>query len=186
MKLGIIIGSTREGRISHHFAQAVADSANKMDEVAAEVMDLRDYDLPIFNEAISPKYNPDRRVSGGVRQWLDGLSEQDAYVVVSPEYNRSISGALKNALDYIAHEVDNKPFALISHGSFNGGFALAELRVVVPELGGVTIPGMIGMPYGSFDGEGNFTGDADNFGERITGLLSELKKYSDALFGMRS
>lgn len=181
MKLGIIIGSTRQGRTSQHLAKIVADQAAKTEGVEATVIDLREFGLPIFDEAISPKYNPNRQVSGPAKDWLDVLAAQEAFVLVSPEYNRSIPGVLKNAFDYIAYEVKDKPFALMSHGSYNGGFALASLRAIVPELGGVTIPAMIGIPYGQFDENGAYTADLVGLTGRIAGLLGDLARYSDAL-----
>lgn len=177
MKLGIIIGSIREGRVTSHLAKMVEAQANKLDGVETTVIDLRDYDLPMFNEAISPKYNPNREVTGVAKSWLDTLAAQDAYVVVSPEYNRSIPGVLKNAFDYVAHEMDKKPSALVSHGSFNGGFALGHLRTIMPELGSFTIPSFIGIPYGSFDETGSYTGDADSLNQRIDGLLRSLAQH---------
>ena len=181
MKLGIIIGSVRESRVSQHIAEAIAKRAEARDGVEVSMLDLKTYNLPVFNEAISPKYNPDRKPEGAAKEWLDALAGVDALVIVSPEYNRSVSGALKNALDYIAYEVSHKPVALASHGSYSGAYALTNLRTIVPELGGVTIPLFISLPYGQFDAEGNFSGDQQEFDSHTDNVLEELHKYSDAL-----
>ncbi len=186
MKLGIIIGSIREGRSSQHLAALVEKQANNLDGVETTVLDLRDFNLPMFNEAISPKYNPNRRTNTEGKKWLDALSAQDAFVIVSPEYNRAVPGVLKNAFDYIAHEVNDKPFALISHGSYNGGFTLANLRVMVPELGGISIPAMIGIPYGQFDEKGTYIGDESTLTGRIDSQLADLRRYSEALMSVRN
>lgn len=185
MKLGIITGSTRQGRQTGHLADIVTAQAKKLSDTEVKVLDLREYDLPMFDEAISPKYNPNRQPSEPVKQWLDDLTACDAFVLVSPEYNRAIPGVLKNAFDHIAHEVNDKPFALISHGSYSGGFALAALRVIVPELGGISIPHMIGLPYGPFDQSGAYTGDLAALTDRLDAQLADLQRYSDTLASVR-
>ena len=185
MKLAVITGSIRQGRVTHGLAQDISKRAAELGGVEVTNVDLKDLDLPFFDEAISPKFNPDRKTEGAVKQWLDALATADAYVLVSPEYNKSIPGALKNAIDFIAYEVSNKPVALASHGSSNGGYSLGQLRIIVSELGGVTIPRFIGLPYGSYDSEGNFSGDVESHQGQIDGLLTQLKQYSDALASVR-
>jgi NAD(P)H-dependent FMN reductase len=123
MKLAVIIGSTREGRKTPAQAKWAANTAKEMDGVDAELVDLRDYPMPFFNEAISPRYNPERQVSPEVKPWLSKLEEFDAYIFVTPEYNHSITGVLKNALDYLTWEFVHKPGAVISHGSAGGARA---------------------------------------------------------------
>lgn len=185
MKLAVITGSVRQSRVSNHLAEAIVDRAEQMDGVEVSHIDLKDLDLPMFDEPISPKYNQNRETTGAVKQWLDALSDADGYVIVSPEYNKSISGALKNAFDYIAHEVKHKPFGLASHGSANGAYAIANLRVIVPELGGVSTPRFIGLPYASYDADGNYSGDAGERDQQIDGLVSQVRDYADALADLR-
>lgn len=185
MKLGIITGSMREGRVSGHIASVVVERAKSVDGVEVVELDLKELNLPFFDEAISPKYNPDRSVTGPAKTWLDALADVDAVVVVSPEYNRSISGVLKNAFDFIAHEVKHKPFGLVSHGSYGGAYALSQLRTIVPELGGVTIPRFVSIPYGRFDADGNMNEGSEETKSHIDGLLEELRAYSDALADLR-
>lgn len=185
MKLGIITGSLRQGRVTKHLADDIAKRVAQLDGVEVKQLDLMELNLPMFDEAISPKFNPDRQVSGSVKQWLDTLAEVDAVVVVSPEYNKSISGALKNAFDFIAHEVNHKPFAIAAHGSSRGAFAVAELRVIIPELGGISIPHYAGLSYSPYDSDGSYKGDASEKDALIDNLLAELRKYSDALVAVR-
>ncbi len=101
MKLQIIIGSTRPGRQSDRLAKWVANEAKNLPDTTAELVDLADYELPMFDEAVSPQFNPDRKPSEPVKKWLDKLAGADAFVLVTPEYNRSYSAVLKNALDYV-------------------------------------------------------------------------------------
>lgn len=147
MKLAIIIGSTRQGRVSDRLARWVKHEAEKKPGFDATILDLRDYDLPFFDEALPPQYNQNRETSGGVKKWLNDLEEQDAYIIVTPEYNRSIPGVLKNAIDYIGYEIKGKPVGIATHGSTNGAQAVAHLRGIIPGALGFTVPTFVGFGY---------------------------------------
>ena len=138
MKLAVIVGSTRQGRQTDKLAKWVAKEIAKHADV--EVLDLRDYPMPFLDEAISPRYNPDRHADAETKKWLDKTAEFDGYAVVTPEYNRSTSAVLKNALDVLDHQWDDKPVALVGHGSSGGAQAIANLRMAFPGVGVVTIP----------------------------------------------
>jgi NAD(P)H-dependent FMN reductase len=137
-KIAVIIGSTREGRQTDKLAKWAAKEVGNKAEVT--LLDLRDYPLPFINEAISPRYNPERQPEPATKKWLETLAPFDAYVIVTPEYNRSMPGVLKNAIDVIGHEMDDKPVALIAHGSTGGAQSVATLRIALPAVGVVTIP----------------------------------------------
>lgn len=138
MKIAVIIGSVRQGRLSDRLAKWVADEVGKLTDV--EIIDLKDYPLPFMDEPISPRYNPERSPVPEVKKWLDKVAEFDGYVIVTPEYNRSMSGVLKNAIDFLDYQMDNKPVALVGHGSSGGAQAVATLRMALPGVGAVTIP----------------------------------------------
>jgi len=137
-KIAVIIGSTREGRVTDKLAKWVAVEAGKLADV--EILDLKDYPMPFFAEAVSPRYNPERAPAPAVQKWLDKVAEFDGYAIVTPEYNRSMSAVLKNAIDAIAYETENKPVALVAHGSAGGAQAVASLRIALPGIGAVVIP----------------------------------------------
>lgn len=137
-KIAIITGSTRQGRVTDRLATWVAEEVKKNSEV--EVIDLKDYQLPFFEEAVSPRYNPERAPEGVVKQWLDKIAEFDGYVLVTPEYNRATSGVLKNALDFLDYQMEQKPVALVGHGTTGGAQAVGNLRNALPGVGAVTIP----------------------------------------------
>jgi NAD(P)H-dependent FMN reductase len=138
MKIAVVIGSVRESRVTDRLAKWVNDEASKVAEV--ETIDLKDYPMPFLDEAISPRYNPERTPKPEVKRWLDKIAEFDGYVLVTPEYNRSTSGVLKNAIDYLAYEMEKKPVALVGHGSSGGAQAIANLRMALPGVGAVTVP----------------------------------------------
>ncbi len=191
MKLGIIIGSTRDGRSTDRAAKWAATVAGTLDDVEVTTIDLREYDLPMFNEAISPQYNPERRTEGVVKQWLEALAAQDAVIVVTPEYNRSIPGVLKNAFDYVAYELDRKPVGIIAHGSANGAQAISHLRGIIPGMLAVSVPRAVFVPVagGAFDESGVLNADlAKNpYGPAgaLTAMLTDLVEYSKALATIR-
>lgn len=188
MKIGIIIGSVRQGRVSGKMANWIAAALKERDGVEVELIDLLDYKLPLFDEAISPQYNPDRKPQGVVKQWLDKLAEQDAYVIVTPEYNRSISGALKNAIDYVAYEMAKKPVALAAHGSTEGAQAVVQLRGIMPGVLAVTTPVFIGLPYMTamnMADDGSFEDEGDMRAKQLAGVLDDFLWYAEALKAAR-
>lgn len=137
-KIAVVVGSIREGRVTDVLAKWVAVEAKKFADV--EVLDMRDYPMPFFAEAISPRYNPDRKPEPAVQKWLDKIAEFDGYVIVTPEYNRSTSAVLKNAIDFLDYQMEKKPVALVGHGTSGGAQAIANLRMALPGVGAVTVP----------------------------------------------
>lgn len=192
MKVQIINGSIRPGRVTERVAQWVSNEAVKLEGVTVEIIDLKDYPLPLFDEAVSPQYNPERQPEGAVKEWLSKLAEADAYVVVSPEYNRSIPGPMKNALDYIDYQLKHKPVALVTHGSTGGAQAMANYRVVLPQLYAVTVPEPTFITGAaqiiSEDGVLDETVKANPYGPHnaLQGTLASLLWYGNALAAARS
>jgi len=137
-KIAVVIGSVRTDRQSDKLAKWVSDEVSKVAQV--ETLDLKDYPMPFMDEAISPRYNPERQPAPEVQKWLDKVAEFDGYVLVTPEYNRSTSAVLKNAIDYLDYQMEKKPVALVGHGSAGGAQAIANLRMVLPGVGAVTVP----------------------------------------------
>ena len=137
-KIAVIVGSTREGRMTDKLATWAAREVAKKAEV--EVLDLREYPMPFFDEPISPRYNPQRQAEPAVQKWLDKIAEFDGYVAVTPEYNRTTTAVLKNAIDVLDYQMENKPVAIVAHGSSGGAQAVASLRMAFPGVGAVTLP----------------------------------------------
>lgn len=131
-KIGIIISSTRDSRFGDKPAQWIYNAASARDDLEVELIDLRDYDLPFFNEVASNMYAPTQN-SEGVR-WQQKLAEFDGYIYVVAEYNHSITAALKNALDYAYNEWTRKPAAYVGYGSVGAARAVEQLRLINVEL----------------------------------------------------
>lgn len=192
MKLAIVVGSTRQNRQTLKEAKWVAKEADAMEGVAAQLVDLSDYPMPFFNEPMSPRYNPNREIDPAAKKWLDALEPFDAYVFVTPEYNHSITGVLKNALDYVTSELIHKPAAVVSHGSVGGARAAVMLKEILSESRAVVIPAGVafsGVSEG-IDDEGNLDekikANPYGPGAALQGMLQDLKWYSDALAEARS
>lgn len=140
IKLQIIIGATRPARVTDRAAKWALHEAQQMEGVEAELVDMVDYPMPFFNEDISPQFNPDRKPEPAVKKWLDKVAEADAYIIVTPEYNRSTSAVIKNALDFLDFQFAKKPVGLVAHGSTGGAQAVGQLRGMLPGVLAVSVP----------------------------------------------
>ena len=131
-KIAIIIGSTRDVRYGIKPAQWVYDTASKREDMDVELVDLRDFPLPFFNEKASNAWVPTENEVG--QRWQKKVAEFDGYIFVTPEYNRSTSAALKNALDFSYPEWNRKPAAMVGYGSVGAARAVEHLRTIAVEL----------------------------------------------------
>jgi NAD(P)H-dependent FMN reductase len=132
IRIGIILGSTRPNRNGEQVARWVYDNAALRTDAEFELVDLRDYPLPHLDEPLPPslgQYQNDH-----TRQWADKIASFDGFVMVTPEYNHSTSGVLKNAIDYLYAEWNNKAVGFVSYGAVGGARAAEHLRLVAGEL----------------------------------------------------
>ncbi|MGK2349162.1 NADPH-dependent FMN reductase [Actinomyces sp. W5033] len=129
-RIAVITGSVRPASVGVPVAQWVADKASTVEGVEATVLNLADFNLPMFVEDVAPAVRP--ATDPAAVRWNEALAAYDAYVFVTPEYNRSIPGALKNAIDFITPSVlEHKAVGLVSY-SFGSGFRPIEaLRVIL-------------------------------------------------------
>ncbi len=135
LKIKVIVGSTREGRFSEKLLPWITEAIDTQDGIECEVLDLRDYEIPYYDNAGSPKYVKDGNYSNEtVVALAKKINEADAFLVIAPEYNHGYSAVLKNVLDSIYSEWNQKPVGFVSYGSVGGGRAVEQLRQVVVEL----------------------------------------------------
>lgn len=175
----VIAGSTREGRFSDKAASWIAEELKKRDGVVVEILDLRDYDMPFFNEPVSPSFKQEPYKNEVVARFTKKIAEGDAFVIVTPEYNHGTSGVLKNALDWVYQEWNNKPVAFVSYGSVGGARAVEQLRLNTIELqmapirNAVHIPGEQYFPvlFGQVDAGKLFSLQREKSEAMITQLL---------------
>lgn len=192
MKLAVVLGSTRPNRQSLKFAQWINKTALENTDIESKIVDLVDFPLPLFDEAISPRYNPNREVSLDVQKWLEVIKNFDAYIFVTPEYNHSIPAVLKNALDYLTWELKHKPVTVASHGSVGGARAALHLKEILSESQAAVIPNNLAVVGMSdiIDQEGvlDASAKANPYGPQaqLDRMIGELKWYSDALVAARA
>ncbi len=132
LKIAIILGSTRPGRNGEAVAHWVYDIANKRHDAEFELVDIAEYDLPLLNEPVPPSMG--QYTHPHTKVWAAKIASFDAYVFVTPEYNHSTSAALKNAIDYLYKEWNNKAAGFVSYGSAMGTRAVEHLRLIMAEL----------------------------------------------------
>lgn len=190
VSIKVISGSTREGRFSNKAAAWIADELRKQEGVTVEVLDLIEYEMPFFNESVSPSYKQTPYTNEAVARFTAKIAEGDAYVLVSPEYNHSTTGVLKNALDWVYQEWNRKPVAFVSYGSVGGARAVEQLRLIAVELqmaptrNAVHIPGEQYFPvlFGKGTPEELFAG----MSEKAELMITELMWWTHALKDARS
>lgn len=140
LKIGIIIGSTRPTRVGADVGKWVYEFCKNRSDTEAEfeLIDIKDYDLPLLDEPVPPsmatEYTKDH-----TKKWSSKIDELDAYIFVSPEYNHSTSGALKNAIDFLYKEWNDKAAGFVAYGSLGGTRAVEHLRLIMAEVQVATV-----------------------------------------------
>src|SRR5918993_6088749 len=137
LRVVIILGSTRPGRNGEAVAKWVYDIAKRRTDAEFEYLDIIDYNLPLLDEPIPPslgKYSKEH-----TKAWAAKIDSFDAFVFVTAEYNHGIPGALKNAIDFLFREWNNKVAGFVSYGSAGGGRAVEQQRLVMAELKVATV-----------------------------------------------
>jgi NAD(P)H-dependent FMN reductase len=190
MKIKVILGATRPGRIGERVAAWVTSVAAEREDFEVELIDLADYPIAHFNEAVSPRYNPARKPGSAVAKWLEKISEADGVVFVTPEYNHSIPGILKDALDYLDFQSAKKPAAIVSYGTVGGARAAEQLKLILIEAKMAVVPEAIALisPTSVLADDGTFTGDATSpYGpaKQLPAVLEQLAWWTKALKAAR-
>jgi len=133
IKVGIIIGSTRPGRNGEAVGKWVNEVAQKRSDAQFELIDIKDFNLPLLDEPVPPSmgypYSHEH-----TQAWSAKIKSMDAFVFVTPEYNHGTSAALKNAIDYLYSEWNNKAAGFVGYGSVGGARAIENLRMIMAEL----------------------------------------------------
>lgn len=125
IKIKIILGSTRENRFSDKAGNWVLEQIKKHQDVEAEILDLRDYNLPFYDET---------KENDNVKKFIKKIEEADGFIIIAPEYNHGIPAVLKNALDWAYEEWNYKPVAFVGYGSAGAARSIEQLRLVAIEL----------------------------------------------------
>lgn len=178
MLIYIIVGSIREGRTAIKIANWVNQAINELslDDIQTEIVDLKEWALPIFAGAHPPAtgvYDQPKQ-----QQWADKIAAADAFIFISPEYNHGYSPALKNALDYVAKEWQDKPAAYVGYGATNGSRSIDQLRQVATYIGLVDSNAVLEI-RDIFKRNKEETFEANEFEVKgLAALISKLQKYN--------
>jgi NAD(P)H-dependent FMN reductase len=183
-RIGIILGSTRPNRNGEQVARWVYDLAAQRSDAEFELVDLRDYPLPHLDEPLPPslgQYQHDH-----TKEWAAKIDSFDGFVMVTPEYNHSTSGVLKNALDYLYAEWNNKAVGFVSYGSAGGTRAVEHLRLVCGELQMADVRQQVALSFVTeFENYSVFKPGDYNLPALET-LLDQVIAWSGALATLRS
>lgn len=185
-RIGIIIGSTREGRFSEKPAEWIGAMAKQHSAMTFETIDLRDYPLPFFDEPMSPVYAaPTNPIA---RRWADKLATLDGFIVVTPEYNHGISAVLKNALDYAYKEFNRKPISFVGYGGVGAARSIEQLRMVAVELQMAPIRFAVHIGMMEFLGvwqQGKSFADFPHLEQSAVAMLDDMAWWAAALKSAR-
>jgi NAD(P)H-dependent FMN reductase len=183
LALGVVAGSTRPGRRSTAVAGWVLDRARALDGVRAHLVDLADHNLPLLDEPAPPITGVRER--SHTREWAAAVAPLDAYVFVLPEYNRSVPGALKNALDFLYAEWRDKVAGCVSYGVDAGGARATEhLRLVLAELHVATVRDTVALSLGD-DFDGATPAPRPFQDDKLDALLDRVVAWGGALRDLR-
>lgn len=179
LKVGIIVGSTRPGRNSESVARWVQEIASQRGDGEYELVDIEDFHLPLLDEPVPPSMR--QYTKEHTKRWADKIASLDAFVFVTPEYNHSTSGALKNAIDFLYAEWNNKAAAFVAYGSAGGTRAVEHLRGIAAELQIADVRGQVALSL--FDDFENFTAftPRDVHRAAVDAMLDQLVGWGQAL-----
>lgn len=157
LKLAVIIGSVRDGRFGPVVASWFTEQARRHDAFDVDVIDLAEAHLPLELPAVSPALEPNPQRPEGMIELTRRLTAADAFVIVTPDYNRSIPAALKAAIDWHYTQWDAKAIGFVGYSGASGGLlAIEHLRQIFNELNAHTVRDYVSFPryYLLFDAEG--------------------------------
>lgn len=183
LNIAIIIGSTRPNRKGAAVGEWVYEHVREREDARYELVDLADFNLPLLDEPVPPlmhKYSKPH-----TKRWSAKIAEIDAFVFVTAEYNHAIPGALKNAIDFLYQEWNNKAAAFVSYGSMMGARAVEQLRLVMAELQIADVREQVGLSLDrDFDDEGAVK-SSPALEKQLGRMLDQLVPWARALQSVR-
>jgi len=183
LKIGIILGSTRPGRVGETVAEWVAEVASKRDDAEFVLVDVAKAGLPLFDEELPPLMNQAARQH--TKDWAATIAGLDSFLFVTPEYNHSMPASLKNALDFIAYEWHHKAAGFVSYGAAGGLRAVEHLRLVLAELKVATVRAQASLnSYTDFENFRTFK-PTDRHVEALNATIDEVVEWGTALGSLR-
>jgi NAD(P)H-dependent FMN reductase len=183
LKVGIIAGSTRPGRKAAAVAKWVHDILKSRNDAEFEIVDIEDYKLPLLDEPVPPSRHQYSKPH--TKAWSEKIGSLDAFIFVTPEYNHATSGALKNAIDFLFQEWNNKAAGFVSYGGSGGVRAVENLRLVMGEVKVADVRAQVALSlYTDFE---NFTTfkPHEKHDKSVHAMADEVIAWGGALKGVR-
>lgn len=170
--IGVIVGSTRPGRIGPSITKWILQSVTARDNLQFEVIDLKEWDLPLLNEPEMPA--TELYANEKTRQWSEKIKSKDGFIFVTPQYNWGYPAALKNAVDYLMKEWANKPAVIASYAYRGGGKAADQFRQVTMGLRLKTVETMpaINLVKNMFNEDGAVKDSFEDF-KQYSGIINK-------------
>lgn len=183
IRIAVIVGSTRPGRKALDVARWVMDIAGLRGDAGFELVDIQDFNLPLLDEPVPPSLG--RYSQPHTKAWAAKIAAFDGFVFVTPEYNHGTSGALKNAIDFLYKEWNNKAAAFVGYGSAGGARAIENLRLVMGELMVADVRAQVMLSlFTDFEKMSTFKPDPRHEAE-VDAMLDQLVQWSRALRTLR-
>jgi|GEM_PF-85184 len=183
IKVGIVLGSTRPGRNGEAVARWTLDVAKRRTDAEFELVDLLDYNLPLLDEPMPPAMG--NYTKEHTKVWSAKIDSLDGFVFVTAEYNHGIPAALKNAIDFLAREWNDKAAGFVSYGSSHGSRAVEHLRGVLAELQVATVRAQLGLSLlTDFEQFRTFTPTAKHEA-MLTPVLDQVVRWGGAMRSLR-
>src|SRR5947209_11975793 len=183
LKVGIVVGSTRPGRKAEAVARWVHAIAEKRGDAEFEVADIQDFDLPLLDEPVPPSMGQYSKPH--TKAWAAKVGSFDAFVFVTPEYNHGTSGALKNAIDFLFAEWNNKAAGFVGYGSAGGVRAVEHLRLVLAEVQIATVRNQVLLSlFTDFENFSVFNPDPRHE-KSVNAMLEQVTAWGSALKTLR-
>src|SRR4051794_27144615 len=184
IRIAIVSGSTRPGRNNEGVFRWVYEVAKKRSDAVFELVDIADYDLPLLDEPVPPSLGQYSKPH--TKRWAEKIGSLDAFVFVTPEYNHGTSGALKNAIDFLFREWNNKVAGFVSYGSMSGARAVEQLRLVMAEIMIADVRAQVMLSlFTDFENFSTFKPDPRHEPE-VTTMLDQVISWGKALKTVRS
>lgn len=184
LNIGIILGSTRPGRRGEQVARWVLEQASKRDDATYALIDLADFALPHLDEVMPPSMG--NYANDHTKAWAAEIAKYDGFVFVTPEYNHSTSGALKNAIDYLYAEWNNKAVGFVSYGVQGGTRAVEHLRLIAGELQIADVRAQVAFSLVTdFEAFTTLKPEQPYQESVLTTMLDQVGSWSGALAGVR-
>lgn len=184
VKIAVILGSTRPGRNGEAVAKWVYELAKKRKDAEFEFVDIKDYNLPLLDEPVPPSMG--QYSQPHTKKWAAKIGSFDGFVFVTPEYNHGTSGALKNAIDFLFAEWNNKAAGFVSYGSAMGVRAVEHLRLVMAELMIADVRAQVMLSLATdFENYTTFKRPADKE-KHVAEMLTQVIEWAEAMKSVRA